>query len=269
MFIIPFLIYIVLGAAAGFLAGLFGVGGGLIIVPSLYYTLSYLYPEAQNLMQICVGTALATMIVTGSSSARAHHRRGAVRFDLLLALGPGTVIGAALAAYIADIMSSDDLKLFFAVMIVGLATMMVVGPERVKGAGRAWPHKLVSNFCGAVIGLVSGLMGIGGAVLSVPYMSYYKTEMKQAVGTAATLGLFIAFPAAGSFMIAGANEHSGLPNLIGYIYWPAWLAIISSAMFTAPYGAHIAHGLDSVKLRKIFACFMVVLAVSMMADEIF
>lgn len=266
---IAFLLFIFMGACAGFLAGLFGIGGGIILVPGLYYTLNWLYPEASSLMQVSVGTALGTIIVTGISSVRAHYKRGGVRTDLIIALAPGIILGAAFSAFVADQMPSEGLKLFFSVMICFLAMMMVIGPERIKDSGGAWPATWTSNLCGVVIGFVSGLMGIGGATLSVPYMSYYKTDMKQAVGTASALGLFIAIPAAASFIVAGLNNNTNLPGAIGYFYVPGWFGIILMTVLTVPLGVRLAHNLDHQRLRRIFAVFMMVIACTMIGDALF
>ena len=268
LFALSLILYVCLGALAGFLAGLFGIGGGIILVPGFYYSLSYLYPDASQLMQISIGTALATIIVTGSSSLKAHAKRGNVRIDIISKLAPGIVIGALFSALIADQMESASLKTFFALMILGLAIMMVIGPEKFKGAHKL-PGRLWTGLSGGIIGCLSGLMGIGGATLSVPYMSYYKTPMREAVGTASAIGLLIAVPSALGFIITGLSEDTNLPYSLGYIYGPGWLAVILTSTFAAVAGARLAHHLDPTRLRRIFAAFMVVLACGMIADELF
>ena len=262
------LIYLVIGAVAGFLAGLFGIGGGIILVPGFYYTLSWMYPEASSLMQVSLGTALATIVITGVSSVRAHAVRGNVHVDILKRLAPGIVIGAACSAIIADALDSSFLKTFFAFMIMGLACLMLIGPEKFRKASH-YPPMIVSNIGGAVIGCLSGLLGIGGATLSVPYMSFFKTEIRAAVGTASALGLFISVPSAIGFIVTGWGEETGIPYMLGYIFWPAWLAVVSMTSFTAIYGARLAHDLNPIKLKRIFALFMVVIAVMMIGDEFF
>lgn len=272
LFLIAILIYMLIGAFAGFLAGLFGIGGGIILVPGFYYTLSWLYPDASQLMQISIGTALATIIVTGLSSVRAHAKRDNIRKDILFKLGLGVAIGSLLSAVIADLLPSETLKTFFAVMIMCLAIIMVIGPEKiVKSLGKVkeFPGKIVSTISGVIIGCLSGLMGIGGATLSVPYMSFFNTDMRQAVGTASAIGLFIAIPSAIGFVVTGLSEQTGVSYTLGYIYLPAWLAVISCSSVTAVFGARLAHHLDSQKLKKIFAVFMVIIALSMIADELF
>ncbi len=272
LFVLSIIIYMVIGAFAGFLAGLFGVGGGIILVPGFYYTLSWLYPEGSHLMQISIGTALATIIITGSSSVRAHAARHNIRHDIIWKLGIGVAIGSLLSAVIADSLPSETLKSFFAIMIMLLAALMVMGPEKLTqkiGRFDHFPNKIISTISGMIIGCLSGLMGIGGATLSVPFMTLFRTEMRQAVGTASAIGLFIALPSAAGFMITGLSEQTGIPHTIGYIYYPAWLAVISCSMVTAIFGARLAHHLDPKKLKRIFAGFMVLLAVSMLADELF
>ncbi len=268
IFAMALLIYMCLGAFAGLLAGLFGVGGGIILVPGFYYTLLWLYPEASHVMQISIATALATILVTGSSSVRAHAVRHNIRRDILLKLAPGIVLGSLLASIIADLLPSASLKSFFAFMIMGLAALMALGPDRLKGTAE-FPGKIVSALSGAVIGCLSGLMGIGGATLTVPYMSFFKTDMRQAVGTASAIGLCIAVPSAIGFVLTGWSEQTGVPHTLGYIYLPAWFAVVCCSSVTAVYGARLAHHLDSKKLKKIFAGFMIILALSMMGDELF
>lgn len=273
VFAMAIILYMLIGALAGFLAGLFGIGGGIILVPGFYYTLSWLYPEGSQLMQISIGTALATIIVTGLSSVRAHAARQNIKKDILFKLGPGVAIGSLLSAVIADILPSDTLKSFFAIMIMGLAVLMIIGPEKIsRKLGRkteAFPNYIFSSISGAVIGCLSGLMGIGGATLSVPFMSSFHVEIKKAVGTASAIGLFIAVPSAMGFILMGLSENTGVDHTIGYIYWPAWISVICCSSITAIYGAKMAHELDPVKLKKIFAIFMVVIAISMMGDELF
>ncbi len=276
-FMIVLLIYMAIGSFAGFLAGLFGIGGGIILVPGFYYTLSWLYPDASHLMQVSIGTALATIIITGLSSVRAHGARGNIRKDILYKLGIGVAIGSLLSAVIADQLPSESLKTFFAVMIMALALLMISGPERIVAlfqrrsnpAQTTLPNHIISTISGLIIGCVSGLMGIGGATLSVPYMSFFGIQMRQAVGTASAIGLCIAVPSVIGFIITGLSENTGLPYTLGYIYLPAWLAVISCSSVTAIYGARLAHALDQKLLKKIFGLFMIVIALIMIGDEVF
>lgn len=265
LFLIP--IYLVIGAFAGFLAGLFGVGGGLILVPVYYYTLSWIYPEATSLMQVSLGTALSTIVVTGMSSVRAHAVRGNVSTYILYRLAPGIAIGAAASAVIADYLDSGFLKAFFGVMIIGLAGIMAYGTEKIKSFA-AYPAIIISNICGIIIGCLSGLLGIGGAALSVPYMSFFKTEMRQAVGTASALGLFISIPSSIGFIIMGWGQDVGLPYMLGYIFLPGWITVICMTSISAVYGARVAHGLDQKKLKRIFALLMLVIASIVICDEL-
>lgn len=258
-------IFILVGAFGGFLAGIFGVGGGIIFVPVLYYTISSIYPDYSGAMQMAVGTALATIIMTNISSVRAHAKRGSVRFDLLWKIAPGMVLGSLLSAWIADQLDSPSLKAFFAVAIFMLAVIMIIGTERLFKA-KAFPSVYFSNLAGSIIGCISGLMGIGGATLSVPYMVSYRTDMKQAVGTASALGLFIAVPGTFGFLIAGWGEPYAPNYSLGYVFLPAWLAIIATTVLTAPLGVRAAHALDSVKLKRFFAIFMCIIATTMLIE---
>ena len=265
LFLATVLFYMMIGGVAGFFAGLFGIGGGIILVPCFAYSLAWLYPDATHIMQVAIGTSLSTILVTGVSSLRAHAARQNIRRDILARLAPGIVLGSLGSAWIADQMDSASIKIFFACMIFVLAVLLATGLERFRSpAATTFPGAGWTTLSGGIIGFLSGLLGIGGATLSIPYMSFYRTEMRQAVGTASALGLFIAIPAVAGFILTGWSEQTGVPYTLGYIYGPGALAVVSVSFFTAIAGARTAHQFDQQKLRRIFAGLMMVVAFSML-----
>jgi uncharacterized membrane protein YfcA len=266
------LIFALLGSFAGFLAGLLGVGGGIILVPGLYYSLVSLQEklnfETSGLMHMAVGTSLAIIVPTGLASARAHYKRGAVDLNPVTQLGIGVVIGVVAATWIASDLSGQQLKMFFALVIAVLACIMMLDPARFQ-VSKALPRQPLTGLAGVVIGGVSTLVGIGGATLSVPYMSLNGIAMRTAVGSAATLGLVISIPASLGFILIGWGV-DGLPPLsLGYVNILAWVFIVPLSVLVAPLGAHVAHVVSVRSLRKIFALFMVIVALNMWRQVLF
>lgn len=257
---------ICLGAFAGFLAGLLGVGGGIVLVPGLYYIFSYLQPsygfDAAHIMHICVGTSLAVIVPTGFSSARSHHKKSSVDFDLVRLIGVGIVVGVLCGTWVASFLDAKSMKIIFASAILALAGMMVLGNTGAKiNAGEATPFKNV--IAGYFIGCLSTLIGIGGATLSVPYMSMNNVPMRRAVGSASAMGVIIAAPASLGFVLIGWGMSNLPPFSIGYVNVLAWALIIPMSIMVAPIGARAAHKISVKKLKVIFAVFMVLVALNM------
>ncbi len=251
-----------LGAFAGFLAGLLGIGGGIVLVPGLFFIFSALGFTSPHLMHLAVGTSLAIIVPTGFSSARTHWKKGNVDTGLLRVIGPGILLGVVSGTALASGLTGVELKMVFATAILIFAVMMVTNPSRIK-LFKQVPGPLGSGLAGFVIGNISTLIGIGGATLSVPYMSMGQVPMHRAIGTASALGLFIAIPAAAGFFWIGRGAE-GLPPLsFGYVNVLAWAAIIPISVSVAPLGAKTAHRFSVDTLRRIFAVFMVIVAVKM------
>lgn len=251
-----------LGSVAGFMAGLLGVGGGIILVPGLFYAFTFLGFESDYLMHVAVGTSLAIIVPTGFSSARAHWKRGAVDVDLVKQIGIGIVIGVVLGTVLADILPGEKLKIIFATALLFFAAMLLIDPKRFT----IWQHVPTQpwpGFAGSVIGTVSTLIGIGGATLSVPFMSMCKVPIHRAIGTASALGLVISVPAAIGFALIGIVEEGRPPFSIGFVNILAWGMVIPMSVMVAPLGAWSAHKLPVDTLRKGFAVFMVVVSVRM------
>lgn len=256
------LLYLAVGAFAGTLAGLFGVGGGLVIVPVLVFIFRGQGINEAIIIHLAVGTSLATIVFTAISSVRAHHKRGAVRWDVVRRLTPGIVVGALVGAAIADAMPASMLRIFFAVFELTVAALLWW--NRQPAAHRGLPGIVGMGGAGVVIGAVSSIVGIGGGTLTVPFLTWCNVHMRNAVATSSACGLPIALAGALGFVVMGWNE-AQLPKLsTGYIYWPAFAGIgIASVMF-APLGAKLAHALPVASLRKLFALLLAALGVRML-----
>lgn len=254
-----------LGLTAGFLSGLLGVGGGIVLVPGLYYIFTSLgFPE-EFLMHMAVGTSLAIIVPTGFSSARSHYKRGNVDLGLVKTIGIGILIGVGIGTYIADLVSGDELQGIFASCLLLMAAIMAFKPARFQIADKI-PAQPTPALVGTVIGALSTLMGIGGASLSVPFMTMCGQAIHRAVGTAAAIGLVISIPAVAGFIVIG-KEISGLPPFsLGYINILAWLFITPVSVLTAPFGVRVAHKASVDRLRALFAFFLLIVATKMFWD---
>lgn len=255
------LIYLAVGAFAGFIAGLFGVGGGLIIVPVLVYLFSQQGMHSDVLVHMAVGTSLATIVFTSISSVHAHHRHGAVLWPVFWRLSTGIVVGALLGAAIADWMSSLMLRRFFAVFEWLVAAQLLSGFK--PKASRSLPGNASLFGVGNIIGAISSIVGIGGGTMTVPYLVWNNIDMRKAVATSSACGLPIAIAGATGFIITGLRQ-SGLPETsLGYLYLPAFAGIVAASILFAPLGARLAHWLDPARLKRIFGIFLLLLGTYM------
>jgi uncharacterized membrane protein YfcA len=251
------IIYLLIGAIAGFTAGLFGVGGGLIIVPILYIVFTQMNYDPNVIMHIAVGTSLATIIVTSISSVTAHHKKGAVLWRVFRNLAPGLVLGSFLGAGVADLMSGQHLQLLIGVFAVWMAYKMFRGAHAVIDPNRHLPSAILQFAAGGGIGIASAIFGIGGGSLTVPFLNRHGVVMQKAVATSAACGLPIAVAGAIGFMWFGAREHIDVPNTIGYVHIYAFLGISTMSFITAKFGAKVAHRLSAAMLKKCFAGLLI------------
>ena len=263
------IIFLIIGALAGFAAGLFGVGGGTIIVPLLFIVFTQMGYSPDNIMHLALGTSLATIIVTSISSLMAHNKKGAVMWPVFKNLTPGLVIGCFLGAGIAGQISGLYLQLIVGVFLLWVAYKMFFGGKKqvanhangVSNANYAnteLPSKPKQLAAGGVIGIASAIFGIGGGSLTVPYLTRYGVVMQKAVGTSAACGLPIAIAGALGFMIFGLQQEVNVPNTIGFVHIYAFLGIGSMSFFTAKLGAKVAHILSPQLLKKCFAVLLTV-----------
>jgi len=259
--------YLALGCFAGAVAGLLGVGGGLIMVPILVMLFGVHGVVAEHIVQLSVGTSLAVIVFTSISSSLAHHGRGVVRWPLVMQLSLGFAVGGWLGGVLAVWLGGVLLALVFGVFELVVAAQMALG--RPPPAGRSAPGLFGNALAGIAIGAVSALLGIGGGTLTVPWLTWHNVDMRTAVGTSAACGLPIALVGAAGFVAAGWGR-AGLPAAsTGYVYWPAVAAISIASVSSAPLGARLAHHLDQCKLKRVFAGFLACLGALMIVRNLF
>ena len=249
--------YLAVGAVAGTMAGVFGIGGGVVIVPALRFVFAKQHIPADVAMHLAVGTSLATIALTGASSAWGHIKRGSVKRDWFFLLLPGLGFGAIMGVLIASTLSGGVLGRLFGVFLILLALRMIMGLNPKPGQGA--PTPLGVMVAGVVIGGVSALFGIGGGVLSVPWLCRWGAKLPLAIGTSAACGMPIALVGAVSFAIVGWG-HPSLPEWsLGYIMWPAFLCIALTSVPFARLGVRLAHSLPPQRIRLAFGGVLLII----------
>jgi len=262
-----FVILAMLGLLAGFLAGLLGIGGGMVLVPFLTLLLTWRGMPPELVVHAAVATSMATILFTSISSVTAHQRKGAVRWDLVIALAPGIIIGGLFSGgAVFAILKSGWIALFFAIFVGYMSIQM--RSNRQPKATRQMPGPLGTGAAGAGIGFVSGLVGAGGGFMSVPFMTWCNVTLHQAVGTSAALGFPIALANVSGYLWSGMKQTDLPPGMFGYIYWPALLVIVAFSIPMAPVGAKLAHKLPVKALKHAFSYVLFVLAVYMLYKAI-
>ncbi|MBI5519649.1 MAG: sulfite exporter TauE/SafE family protein [Desulfovibrio sp.] len=262
--ITAWLLYIATGAFAGVLAGLLGVGGGLVIVPMLNFVFHIIELPADYIQHLALGTSLASIMFTSVSSLRAHHQRGAVVWAIVKAITPGILIGTFLGSKVAALLSTRFLSGFFVVFLYYVAAQMLLNIK--PKATRQVPGPLGMFAAGNVIGGVSSLVGIGGGTLSVPFMTWCNVALHTCIGTSAAIGFPIAVAGTAGYVVNGLS--APLPGLeagyLGFVYLPALAGVAAASILTAPLGAKLAHSLPVPKLKKIFAFLLIAMATKML-----
>lgn len=261
-----FLIYLLIGAIAGVLAGLMGIGGGLVIVPMLTFAFTAQGIPHEHILHMALGTSLASIVFTAVSSLRAHHRRGAVRWPIVTRITPGILVGTFCGSWVASLLSTNFLKIFFAVFLLWVGTQMLLGIK--PKAAREIPGNAGMFGAGGVIGVFSSLVGIGGGTLSVPFMVYHNVTMHQAIGTSAAIGFPIALAGTAGYIFNGLGASGLPPGSIGFIHLSALVGIALASVCTAPLGARLAHSLPVDKLKKLFAVLLYLVGLRMLFGAI-
>ncbi len=256
------LIYGMVGATAGLLAGLLGIGGGMVIVPMLLFGFSFQGFSPDILMHMALGTSLASIVFTSVSSFYSHHRRGSVQWEIVRRITPGLLLGSFLGASLASKLPSMFLKIFFVAFLFFMAVKIFRG-------GNPKPHRQVPGYAGLfaagnIIGSISSFAGMGGGSLSVPFMLWCNVPIHNAIGTSAAIGFPIAVSGALGYLANGLSLENLPPLTLGYIYIPALVSIVSCSVLAAPLGVRLAHRLPVEKLRLVFAIFLVVVAFRML-----
>ena len=245
------------GAVSGVMAGLLGIGGGIIMVPAMVLAYQLLGYNPEVIMHVAVGTSLAVIIPTGLRSARSHGRRGAVDLDILKLWAPWIVAASLLGGLMAGLYSAATLKVIFGVMALFIALNMALPVQRRLMESLAGAP-MANRISAAVIGYVSALMGIGGGSLTVPTLAAFGTPIHTAVGTSSALGVTLAIPAVIGFIVSGWSAVGTPPLSVGFINIPSLVLIGGLAALTAPLGVVLAHRLDGRLLKIVFAIFLVV-----------
>jgi uncharacterized membrane protein YfcA len=249
--------YLLIGGVVGFLAGLLGIGGGMTMVPLMTIIFTRQGLPVEHVVHMAVATSTATIVFTSISSAREHHRHGAVLWRVVAGLAPGIIVGSLAGPQIVGSMSTVALATLFGAFVWTSATQMLL--DRKPAPSRELPGTVGLIGVGGGIGLVSSMVGAGGGFLSVPFMTWCNVGVRNAVATSAALGLPIAIAGTVGFVIAGLRQDGMPPHTIGYIYWPALLAIVAGSVVVAPAGARMAHRWPVARLKRAFACLLYVL----------
>jgi len=250
--------YLLLGAIAGFLAGLFGVGGGLLLVPVLVMTFDAQHFPSEHIMHLALGTSMSTILFTSLSSMRKHHQLGAVNWQVVRIITPGILLGTAIGALTASTIPTAGLGIFFALFVYFAAVQMLV--DKRPHASRQLPGAAGMTSFGTATGWISSLVSIGGGTLVVPFLLWCNLPIRNAIGTASAIGFPIAIGGTLGYISVGSQVEA-LPDMhLGYVYLPALFWIASATILTAPLGAKAAHSLNVELLRKLFAGLLIVLA---------
>ena len=253
----------VLGLFTGFLAGLLGIGGGMLMVPFITLIMSARGVEPDLAVKMAIATSMATIVFTSVSSVRAHHARGAVRWDIVRLLAPGIVLGAAVASLgVFSLLKGSWLALFFAGFVGFSATQMLL--DKKPAASRTLPGPAGQLAAGGLIGFLSGLVGAGGGFISVPFMTWCNVAVHNAVATSAALGFPIALANALGYIVSGQSVASMPAGSLGYIFLPALAVIASASVLMAPLGVRAAHALPVKQLKRVFAFVLYALATYML-----
>lgn len=254
-----FIVYLMVGALAGVLAGLFGIGGGMVIVPVLIFSFTAQDVSPEVMTHMAVATSLATIVFTSLSSVKEHHRQGAIDWPLVKQMATGIVIGTALGVALITEVPGAVLQKIIGVFALLLALKMFTGWEPPGSGARPGAKGLL--VAGSMIGFGSSWFGIGGGTFSVPYLSWMRFNMKQAVATSAACGIPIALTAAVTNVVAGWNAPDLPAWSTGFVYWPAVLGIALTSVPCARLGARLAHRLDAALLKKLFAVLLCVVGI--------
>lgn len=257
------------GIFAGLLAGLLGVGGGIILVPLLIWILPFFGILPAEAMHTAVATSLAVIAMTSLSSMRVHYKQGQIAWGVFKGITVGSVAGTLLGIKIAAFLPGDVLHILFGFITLSMAVRIIFNLQpKLK---RPLPGKYGLSIAGFILGILCALLGMGGGALIVPYLNRYQLDMRNIVATSAVCTIPIALMGTLGFLLLSINQNQVQPVqwATGYIYWPAFLAITVSSVIFAPLGAKLAHGIPSAMLRKIFGLFLVAVSTHMLTLGIF
>jgi uncharacterized membrane protein YfcA len=255
---LSYILFAFAGILSGILAGLLGIGGGIIVVPALIYIFSLLGFEHSSIMQMAAGTSLSAMIVTAAAATKSHHQRDVILWPLFLYLLPGLVLGTIFGAYLASLLNTEVLKIIFGIFLIFIALkMFFLKHTETKDVLPGWLGKNLIGFC---VGVCSGLLGVGGGMLIIPLLIYFGISLRNASGTSAPVALTVAMVGTCSVIVTGWHV-ANMPALsTGYIYWPAAISIAIFSFLSVPIGSKLAHILSVPIVSKIFAVILLITA---------
>ncbi|WP_374341247.1 sulfite exporter TauE/SafE family protein [Methyloversatilis sp.] len=260
---IPFVLScIALGAVAGVFAGMLGIGGGTLLVPILVILFERIEVTQDHILHLALGTSMAAIVVSAAISLRTHHAHGAVDWATVRVMTVGVLMGTALGTFVARMVSTHALSLFFAVFVSYIAVNMLVGVK--PKPSRQLPGRGGLVLAGSGIGLVSALVAVGGGAMTVPFLTWCNRDMRQAIGTSAALGLPIALGGSAGYILNGLHADNLPAHSLGYIHLPALAAIVAASLFTTPMGARAAHRLPVAVLKRVFSVLLLVLVTRML-----
>ncbi len=255
---LEWLIYPPLGVLVGIIAGLLGIGGGVVIVPILVFVFTASDFPNQHIMQVALATSLGSIVFTSVSSFMTHHRHGAVDWFIVKRISLGILIGTFAGTWLAASLSTTALKVFFALFLYYVAATMLSNFK--PQPSRQLPGTAGMSGVGGIIGVISSLVGIGGGALSIPFMMWCNVPVHNAIGTSAAIGFPIAVAGTLGYIINGVGVTDVPSPHWGYLYLPALFGIAFFSFFTAPFGARLAHRTPVVTLKRIYAFFLIVVA---------
>ena len=258
------LAYLSLGAAAGFLAGLFGVGGGLLLVPVLLFLFNGQHFPADHTMHMALGTSMATILFTSFASAHKHHQHGAVNWQAVRHITPGILLGTALGTLSAAAISPQGLGIFFALFVYFAAAQMLL--EARPKPSRQLPGFAGMSLVGTFTGWISSLVSIGGGTIAVPFLVWCNLPIRNAIGTSAAIGFPVAIGGSIGYIATGLSTHPLPTPSLGFVYLPALLWVALASLITAPLGARAAHRMKIELLRKLFAILLAILASKLLLE---
>ena len=256
------LAYLALGLVVGFLAGLLGIGGGVVIVPLLVFLFTaQRFPE-DRIVHLALGTSLTSIVFTNLSSLRAHHLRNVVRWDIVRAIAPGIILGTLLGTVFADRLSSRYLAVIFTIFVL-FASVQLLLDWKLKPS-RQLPGKPALAAAGLGIGAVSSLVGVGGGVVTIPLLTTWNVPLINCIGTSAAISLPISFAGAAGYIVTGLAKTHLPPLSLGYVYLPALVGLVVGSFITVPFGARMAHAMPALILKRIFVIILLILASKML-----
>lgn len=256
-----------MGIIAGFLAGLLGIGGGIVLVPALMFLLPNLpMVDESNVAIIAIATSLATVMVTAFSSTKSHYLKGNVDFRFATYVVIFAGIFSILASHVASLLATETLTLIFAVMLLVLSVQIYRGGKKLNLEGTI-PSKVQLSFGGGLTGFLASLAGLGGGAILVPYLTYIGVGIRNAIGTAALCSMFVAIFGSLGYLLAGWHWTEST-QFIGFIHWPSVLCITLFSYFSAPYGVKVGQSLDQSQLKKVFAIFMVIVSLKLLIEQV-